>query len=105
MAKQRPKAARGKRYRDKRPTSFPASGPKSHNRKSKTAACLALLERAEGATIAELQKAGWQAHSLRGFLAGTVKKKLGLDITSTKEARGRVYRVHARPDQREDPRR
>jgi Protein of unknown function (DUF3489) len=101
MSKQRPKAtgARRKRYRDKRPMSLPASRAKSHKRESKTAACLALLERAEGATIAELQKTtGWQVHSLRGFLAGTVKKKLGLNLTSTREARGRVYRIPTKPN-------
>jgi hypothetical protein len=98
MAKQRPKpkGTRGKRYRHKMPANLPANGGKSYKRESKTAACLALLGRAEGATIAELQKAtGWKPHSVRGFLAGTVKKKLELDITSTKEARGRVYRLRS----------
>ena len=61
---------------------------------SKKATCVTLLERAEGASIAELQQAtGWQPHSVRGFLAGTVKKKLGLNLASTKEKRGRIYRI------------
>jgi hypothetical protein len=61
---------------------------------SKQSTCLALLQRPEGAIIGELQEiTGWHAHSVRGFLAGTVKKKLGLDITSTKDERGRVYRI------------
>jgi uncharacterized protein DUF3489 len=64
---------------------------------TKTKACLDLLSSASGATIGEMQKAtGWQPHSVRGFLAGTVKKKLGLDIASTKEERGRVYRIAPR---------
>ena len=43
-------------------------------------------------------KAGWQNHSVRGFLSGTVKKKLGLEVTSAQvEGRGRVYRI-ARTD-------
>ena len=63
-------------------------------RQTKQAICLALLERPTGATIAEMEKAtGWQPHSVRGFLAGTVKTKLGRDLTSAKEERGRVYRV------------
>jgi 2-keto-3-deoxy-galactonokinase len=61
---------------------------------SKQSACLALLKRSEGATIRELQKlTNWQEHSVRAFLAGTVKKRLGLDIASVKEERGRVYRI------------
>ena len=36
---------------------------------------------------------GWQPHSVRGFLSGTIKKKLELDVASIKEERGRVYRV------------
>jgi hypothetical protein len=61
---------------------------------SKTQACLDLLSRASGATVGEMQKAtGWQPHSVRGFLSGKVKKKLGLEIASTKEERGRVYRI------------
>ena len=66
-------------------------------RASKQSACLALLAREEGATIGELRElTTWQEHSVRAFLAGTVRKRLGLDIASTKEARGRVYRVASR---------
>ena len=53
-----------------------------------------LLRHAKGASIAEMVKAtGWQAHSVRGAMFGVLKKRLGLTITSTKEERGRVYRV------------
>ena len=57
--------------------------------------CLTLLSNPDGATIDELQSAtGWQAHSVRGFLAGTVKKKLGLILDSQKTEGGvRRYRV------------
>jgi hypothetical protein len=62
---------------------------------TKTQACLALIERAEGASIAEMQKAtGWQPHSVRGFLAGTIKKTPGVTLTSEKPTDGkRRYRV------------
>jgi hypothetical protein len=53
-----------------------------------------LLERPEGATIGQLAEAtGWQAHSVRGAMAGALKKKHGLTITSTKEADARIYRA------------
>jgi hypothetical protein len=56
---------------------------------------LTLLNRQEGATIAEIMSAtGWQQHSVRGFFAGTVKKKLGFDLVSTQEENGvRRYRI------------
>jgi hypothetical protein len=61
---------------------------------SRQQALLALLSRPEGATVAEMQLAtGWQAHSVRGALSGVVAKKLGHKVASTKEERGRVYRI------------
>jgi hypothetical protein len=67
---------------------------------TKRSACLALLERPEGATIGELQEiTGWQTHSVRAFIAGTVKRKLGLSISSTNEVRGRVYHLLRSTDQ------
>jgi hypothetical protein len=64
-------------------------------RGSKTAKILALLKRPGGASLPQLQKAtGWQAHSVRGFLSGALKKKLGLRVDSTKRDDGeRTYRV------------
>ena len=64
---------------------------------SKASQVLDLLKRADGVTLAELMKAtGWQAHSVRGFLSGTVGKKLGLAVASTKTADGeRTYSVKA----------
>jgi Protein of unknown function (DUF3489) len=64
---------------------------------SKAATVLDLLKRPDGATLAELMKTtGWQAHSVRGFLSGTVSKKLGLTVTSTKADDGeRTYTVKA----------
>ena len=62
---------------------------------TKQAALIAMLKAPAGATIAEIvEVTGWQAHTVRGALAGALKKKLGLDVTSEKEGeRGRVYRV------------
>ena len=62
---------------------------------SKTAKVLELLKRPGGVTSKELMKAtGWQPHSVRGFLSGTVAKKMGLSVTSTKGEDGeRSYSV------------
>jgi hypothetical protein len=62
---------------------------------SKTAQILDLLKRSGGVTLAEIMKAsGWQAHSVRGFLSGTIRKKMGLDVVSTKAEDGeRSYSV------------
>jgi len=64
---------------------------------SKAATILEMLKRPDGATVKELLKAtGWQPHSLRGFLSGTVGKKMGLTVTSTKGEDGeRSYSVKA----------
>lgn len=63
--------------------------------KNKSALILGLLQRKAGASLAELEKAsGWQAHSVRGFISGTLKKKLGLNISSTVSDKGtRRYQV------------
>jgi DNA-binding MarR family transcriptional regulator len=64
---------------------------------SKQAQLIAMLRRAKGATIDEIAEAlSWQSHTVRGAIAGALKKKLGLDVTSEKvPARGRVYRLAA----------
>jgi len=60
---------------------------------------IALLRRPEGATIAEIaNRTGWKRHTVRGFFAGALKKKLGLAVISDKsELRGRFYRLPAAP--------
>jgi len=70
--------------------------PKAHtSRNSKKSSVIRLLERAKGATLAEIMsETGWQAHSVRGFISGTLGKKLKLKIDSFRtEKGGRAYRV------------
>ena len=64
---------------------------------SKAAKILDLLKRPEGATLKGLMKAtGWQAHSVRGFLSGTIGKKMGLKVASIKSEDGeRTYSIKA----------
>ena len=59
---------------------------------------LTLLSQAEGVSVEEIMRAtDWQQHSVRGFLAGTVKKKLGFPLTSSKGKGGvRRYRIEKR---------
>ncbi|HEY6341383.1 MAG TPA: DUF3489 domain-containing protein [Bryobacteraceae bacterium] len=82
-----PKAPKGAKSR--------AAKPSGSREGSKTATILELLKRSGGATAKELMKAtGWQPHSLRGFLSGTLRKKMGLDVISTKSEDGeRSYSI------------
>ena len=80
------------------PTAAKSADPKPTPRTrdhSKQATVIALLSRPEGATLAQITEATqWQLHTTRGFLAGAVKKRLGLTLTSEKPEGGvRIYRV------------
>ncbi|MEM7291374.1 MAG: DUF3489 domain-containing protein [Pseudomonadota bacterium] len=70
----------------------------ARTKQAKTTKCdklLKLLRSKRGATIKQLQQAsGWQVHSVRGFLSGTVRKKLGHELTSKTDKKGaRRYQI------------
>lgn len=71
--------------------------PKTRNN-TKAGQILTLLKRGSGATLAEMMKAtGWQVHSVRGFLSGTVKKRLGLKLIADQtEGKDRRYKIPAK---------
>ena len=73
-----------------------ADGPKPNkaDARSKQARIIAMLQSPTGATIAAIMKAtGWQQHSVRGFLAGVVRKRLKLTLISMKVNGNRIYRI------------
>jgi len=91
-AAQKPKAARKPRVAPSKTRSARKKTAQSRHKAppvspgSKTARVLDLLRRPGGATLQELQKAtGWLPHSVRGFLSGALRKKMGLALASTKD--------------------
>src|SRR5262249_17477501 len=71
-----------------------SSAEQTGRTESKRARIIAMLRAPSGATIAAMAHAtGWQQHSLRGFLAGVVRKKLGLNLVSAAGESGRLYRI------------
>lgn len=85
-------SARGARKKDRRKAADKTPRARAD---SKQAKLVEMLKRREGATIEEIVKAlDWQAHTVRGAIAGALKKKLGLNVISEKQdGRGRVYRI------------
>jgi Protein of unknown function (DUF3489) len=88
-----PKTAKGaKKNANPAPAKEAALTPRAESKGDKI---LSLIRRPKGATLAELAKlTGWQNHSIRGYLSGTVGKKMGLTVDSTKREDGaRVYSI------------
>jgi len=94
-AARRAKPAQAGEPAPKPPTAATGATPAQARTGTKQALLIGLLRRPDGATIAEIVEAtAWQAHTVRGAIAGALKKKLGLTITSEKdETRGRTYRI------------
>jgi hypothetical protein len=85
---------KAKLARTKSGTKKPVKAERAARGGTKQEAVLALLRRPAGTTIAAMMKAtGWQQHSVRGFLAGVVHKRLKLKLGSTKVDDIRVYRI------------
>src|SRR6202041_3659946 len=79
--------------------------PKRADRGSKQSRVIAMLQSPTGATIEAMMKAtGWQQHSVRGFLAGVVRKCLKLKLGSKKVDGNRVYRIAGGDGRKSGPR-
>jgi Protein of unknown function (DUF3489) len=79
-----------------RPTRQTVEAPRTKNAapNSKQSRVVAMLQSPSGATIAAMMKVtGWQQHSVRGFLAGVVRKRLKLKLGSKKVDGNRVYQI------------
>ena len=80
--------------------------PKKADPGSKQSRVIAMLQSPAGATIAAMMKAtGWQQHSVRGFLAGVVRKRLKLKLGSKKVDGNRVYQIAGGDSGKSGPRR
>lgn len=97
--KSKPKAAahstsRSTRKSRSRTRLAPSTSKTAMRPDTKHARIIAMLRAPAGATIAAIMTAtDWQQHSVRGFLAGVVRKKLGFNLVSEQTDKGRIYRI------------
>ncbi|MBF0590238.1 MAG: DUF3489 domain-containing protein [Magnetococcales bacterium] len=72
-----------KKETDPKPTTEPKSKKPKQKKQTKQARVIEMLKRPQGATLEQIvQETAWQNHTVRGFLSGTIKKRLGLNLTS-----------------------
>ena len=87
--------AKSKKQKSRKARTDKAKTERKSRDGTKQAKLIEMLRRPEGATIDQIVKAtGWQKHTVRGAIAGALKKKLGLNVVSKKDEDGpRVYRI------------
>jgi Protein of unknown function (DUF3489) len=106
-AKKRPTASSAAPVRTAKPSQQTAADPgaKKADPNSKQSRVIAMLQSPAGATTAAMMKAtGWQQHSVRGFLAGVVRKRLKLKLGSRKVDGNRVYQIASGDSSKSGPR-
>src|SRR6516162_8723332 len=88
-AAEKPKSSKPKSKATAKALARPGNGSSS-----KQETVLSMLRHAKGTTVAAIMEAtGWQPHSVRGFFAGVIKKKLKLTLNSEKVGKARIYRI------------
>jgi hypothetical protein len=104
-AKKQPSASWAARAPAGRPPTSSDPDAQKSGPGSKQSRIIAMLQSPSGTTIAAMTKAtGWQQHSVRGFLAGVVRKRLKLKLGSKKVDGNRVYRIAAGDGRKSGPR-
>ncbi len=96
-AKSKPKGARrsaARKTSKPKPRTVTPSPKTAARPDTKHARIIAMLRAPAGTTLVAIKTTtGWQLHSVRGFLAGVVRKKLGLNLVSEQTDKGRIYRI------------